>query len=128
MNAALIVRYGDPAKVAREFQTRSVRYTDTFVKATFPRLLLKIAYGFAVGQRGLDGIAKVYVLDAIMGRDNDIGRWLGNDDQQLLSPEPFHAVGIFIVNGDIVCRVRLFPVPAPEYVIVVGRAAALPKR
>jgi hypothetical protein len=123
-----IVHYGDPKKVARELQTRAVRYTDTFEKATFHRLLLKIAYGVAVGQCGLDGIARVYVLDAIMGRTNDIGRWLGNDGQQRLSREPFHAAGTFIVDGEIVCRVRLFPVPAPEYVIVVGRAAAPPKR
>jgi hypothetical protein len=118
-----IVKYGDPAKIAKELRNRKLRYTATFEKATYQRLLLKVAYGVAIGQYGLENIAEVYVLNAIMGQSDDIGRWLGNDGQQLLRPEPFHAVGVSIVNGEIVCRVRLFGVPAPEYIVVVGRAA-----
>lgn len=43
----------------------------------FERLLAKIAYGFSVSHVGLDNLAEVYILPAILGIKDDLGRWLG---------------------------------------------------
>ena len=72
---------------------------------------------------GLDGIEEAYVLPAILGRSNDIGRWLGCDGQaHIINPQYLHGVRMAVVNGEIISRVRLFAqFGAPEYMVVVGR-------
>jgi hypothetical protein len=110
-----------PEDVARELGTKTLRFVDTFRRATFQQLLLKIAYGWAVLSLGLEKISDVYVLPPLFEGTNDIGRWLGCDGQKVL-PNAFHAAAVSLVDGEIICRVRLFSRAAPEYMVVVGRA------
>lgn len=127
VNGHVIAQVAGPPveKVVKKLGVKTLRFIATFERDTYERLLLKIAYGFAVARLGLDGIEEPFVLPAIFGRSNDIGRWLGCDGQKYLNPSFFHSAAISIVNQVILCRVRLFSrFQTPEYLVVVGRAAA----
>ena len=88
----------------------------------FERLLAKIAYGFAVSYVGLDNLAEVYVLPAILGIKDDLGQWLGCADAQLKHGKYFHELELSMVGSEIRVRIRLFGIfPVPEYLVVVGR-------
>jgi hypothetical protein len=126
LRGTVLAHYGgpDPKTLYQRLKVDKVQFRGAFLGNTLQRLFLKVAYGVAVSRLGLDGIEKVYVTDAILGRSNDCGRWMGNDDQVLTEPKAFHVADAAISgNRDIIVRVRLFPPPAPEYVVVVGRAA-----
>ena len=120
---ASTVGYGPkPEDVAKKLGASSFRYTMTFERASFERLLLKVAYGYAIARFGRDQFEELYILGALMGRGNAIGMWLGCDDQTLLSPASFHgAATIAYGSREVAARVRLFPPPAQEYLVVVGR-------
>ena len=112
----------DPNDVAKQYGGK-LHVQGSFDLAAFSRLLLKVAYGFVVGQVGLQAVEEVYVLDTIMGRNRDFGRWLGNDGELILKQGSFHsAASNIIALRDIVVRLRLFGAPAPEYVAIIGRA------
>lgn len=88
----------------------------------FERLLAKIAYGFSVSYVGLDKIAEVFVLPAILGIKDDIGLWLGCTDDQLKRGKYFHEIQISMEGPEIRAHIRLFGTfPVPEYQVVVGR-------
>jgi hypothetical protein len=122
------VGYGPkPQDVAKALGASSFKHSVTFEKDTFQRLLLKIAFGCAVGTHGRDAFSEVYVLDAIMGRADNSGLWLGCDNQTMLSSSTFHGGATVVHNSrEVTVRVRLFPPPAPEYVAAVGRLAPTP--
>jgi len=123
------VGYGPkPEDVAKKLDASSFSYTMEFEKASFERLLLKIAYGCVVARFGLDKFAEIYMLDALMGRRDDIGLWLGCDDKILLSPTTFHGAATIAYGREVAARVRLFPPPAPEYLVVVARLTAASAR
>ena len=73
---------------------------------------------------GLGAIKEGYVLPAILGESNDVGRWVGCDGrEQITGPNYLHGVRTAVVNGDILARVRLFAqFGAPEYLVLVGKA------
>jgi hypothetical protein len=110
-----------PAEIAKRLGVSDFKARVTFKKATFQRLLLKVAYSFTIGSLGAERLRDVYVLDAIMGRADDSGQWLGCDGQTTLPPIGFHMASVDVRGSDALCRVRLFPPPAPEYLVVVGR-------
>ncbi len=89
----------------------------------FQRLIAKVAYTILVADVGLDGIEAAYVLPAIMGQSQDIGRWVGCDEMEYITdPGVLHGVTQAIVNDEVITRVRLFAsYGAPEYVVVIGR-------
>lgn len=122
----LIVQVAGPNldEVVRKLGAKSISFKATFENDTYERLLLKVAYGYAVARLGLGGFEQVYILPALFGQANDIGRWLGCDGQKHLNPAFFHSAGIAIVGGEVLCRVRLFSsFETPEYLVVVGKAA-----
>lgn len=91
----------------------------------FARLLAKIAYGCAVAavKCDLNRFEDVYVLPAILGKSNDIGRWVGGrGNDQLAHENDLHYVKFYVNDGELHIHVRLFAqFGAPEYVVVVGR-------
>lgn len=91
----------------------------------FARMLAKIAYGCAVASVGCDlsRLEDVYVLPAILGRSDDIGRWVGGaSGDQPAAEHDLHDVKFFISDGELRVHVRLFAqFGAPEYVVIVGR-------
>ena len=115
-----------PEEIAKKLGVSSFKGEVTFAGAAFTRFLLKVAYGFTIGSRGPDWLKEIYVLDAILGRADDSGRWIGWDGRTALPPEGFHVASVGLYRGDALCRLRLFPPPAPEYMVVVGRVLDAP--
>lgn len=124
------VQIGGPpiAEVARKLSAQSISITVNFDPVgDFARLLAKIAYGCAVVVAGcnLSRFEEVYVLPAIMGKTDDVGRWVGGMGGDRPPPErDLHHVKYYLDDGDLRIHVRLFAqFNAPEYVIVVGRTS-----
>jgi len=92
----------------------------------FARLLAKIAYGFAVAWLGLSMIEEDYVLPAILGKSDDVGRWVGCvTDNQLAAGKHLHEIKLLVTKGEIIERVRLFArFNALEYLVAVGRVSS----
>ncbi len=90
----------------------------------FARFIAKMAYGYAVERYGLQVFEKVYVLAAILGESNDIGRWVGCSDRREFPVRQCNvSVGFRIIPGDdLVVKVKMFPqFDGAEYVVVVGK-------
>jgi hypothetical protein len=126
INGQVVIQVAGPSAkdVGRQLGAKSIRFTTTFHGHSYPRLIAKVAYGVAVANLGLDIIEEAYVLPAIRGESNDIGRWLGCDGrEQIIDSSYLHGIRMAVVNGDIIARVRLFAqFGAPEYIVLVGKA------
>jgi hypothetical protein len=123
------VQIGGPpiVEVARKLSAQSIAFTAKFEPVgAFARMLAKIAYGCAVMVVGCDlsRLEDVYVLPLILGKSDDIGRWVGGTNDQAVAVSDLHDVKFSIVDGDLVVNVRLFAqFNAPEYIVVVGRTS-----
>jgi hypothetical protein len=122
------VQIGEPniEDIGRRLSAQSVSFTAKFEPVgAFARMLAKIAYGCAVAAVGCDlsRFEDVYVLPAILGKSDDIGRWVGGMGNDQPPPESdLHYVKFYVHDGDLRVHVRLFArFNAPEYVVVVGR-------
>lgn len=94
----------------------------------FARFVAKMAYGYAVERYGLDAFDCVYVLPAILGESDDIGKWVGTSDRREFPIRQCHiSVGFKIIPlDDLVVRIKMFPqFDGAEYVVVVGRVKAI---
>jgi hypothetical protein len=90
----------------------------------FARFIAKMAYGYAVERYGLQAFEKVYVLPAILGESDDIGRWVGCSDRREFPVRQGNvSVGFRIISGDeLVVKIKMFPqFDGAEYVVVVGK-------
>ena len=90
----------------------------------FARFVAKMAYGYAVERYDLDAFGTVYVLPAILGESDDIGRWVGCPDRREFPVRQCSvSVGFKIIpRDDLVARIKMFPqFDGAEYVVVVGR-------
>lgn len=101
---------------------RILRWPDAWA-----RMFAKIAYAYTVKHLGLSAVANAYVIDAILGKSNDIGKWVGCDSQDVFGTkgnEDSHIVSHWIIDSEIHVRIKLFAwMDVPEYIVVVGRAA-----
>lgn len=93
----------------------------------FARMLGKIAYCLAVEKFGLERIGETFVLPAILGKTNDIGKWVGSSSDVIAaSPGISHTTQIQTYkqqnSGDlIIVLIRLFSdIPSPGYIVIVG--------
>ena len=92
--------------------------------ANFPRLLAKIALGFAVARYGNDNFEKKYVIPYILGEKFDgISKWVGTAPDKIINDKEFHSVKVGVTDkGDAFVRIKLFGSwDVPEYLVVVGR-------
>ena len=90
---------------------------------SFAKLVAKMAYGSAVFHFGLGGIQKPFVVPAILGERDDIGRWVGCDGQRIMGTtfNLWHTK-LEVTRGLILARIKLFAkADGTEYVVVVGR-------
>lgn len=90
----------------------------------FARFVAKMAYGYAVERYGLDAFEDVYVLPAILGESDDIGKWVGCSDHREFPVRECHiSFGFKIISGDaLIVKIKMFPqFDGAEYVVVVGR-------
>lgn len=114
-------------EVGKELNADSLTYTVTYrgFKGgfSFARLLAKIAYGLAVARFGVNIIDTAYVLPAILGKSDDVGKWVGTEGESPGITDHLHEARISVENSDIYVRIRLFaclPGACPEYLVVVG--------
>jgi hypothetical protein len=114
-----------PDEIGRRLGAKKLQLKATFVGNTFERLIAKIAYTFVVADVGLDGIESAYVLPAILGEADDMGRWFGCDAMAYITdPRYLHGVAMQVIGREAIVRVRLFVnAPTPEYIVVVGKLA-----
>jgi len=90
------------------------------------RMFAKIAYAFAVAEYGLDRFKpeNVYVLDAILGKKNDVGKWVGCDDGRVFGDEfDDQAAGLWIMDDNevhVIIKLFAWLNSVPEYHVRVG--------
>src|SRR5882724_1125464 len=92
----------------------------------FARFVAKIAYGYAIERYTLEAFDEIFITPAILGKTNDIGRWVGCSDRRGFQVRGDHNIsvgfGIILGNDDVIVKVKMFPqFDGAEYVVVVGR-------
>src|SRR5690606_35654427 len=67
----------DVKEIADKYSIKTFRYSQTCHKMDFEKMIMKIAYCFAVSMFGVDAFNEVYVLPALLDDKDDIGTWFG---------------------------------------------------
>jgi hypothetical protein len=100
--------------------------TTTFHGHDFERMLAKIGLGFSVGHYGIDAFASFYILPTILGECDNSGRWIGMAEDEILTyGDTMYNVNISEVDGEVICRIKLFAMyKVPEYLVVIGKLKA----
>jgi len=83
-----------------------------------------MAYGYAIERYTLDAFEEVYVVSAILGETDDIGRWVGCSDLREFPVRQCNvSVGFKIIPQDeLIVKLKMFPqFDGAEYVVVIGR-------
>lgn len=109
---------------AKEIAIYSLRWPEAWA-----RMFAKIGYALAVSEYGVGRLKKedVYVLNAILGRTNDVGMWVGCVEKPVYGDEYKEQVaGLFLEDGEIHAVIKLFSWlnTVPEYHVVVGKLSA----
>jgi hypothetical protein len=127
------IKFGkDPAELMQMFGAQGISVTESYPYVEFARMMAKIAYALAVADFGLDAFEEAYVVPAILGQVDDVGRWIGSDDHVLDVERQgaLHAFGTMKVDWEgngkkerpIVVKVKLFSDAHPHgYEVIVGR-------
>ena len=101
----------------------------------FARFIAKMGYGYAVAAYGLDlfvdeiGRPSSYVLPALLGERDDIGRWVGCSDRRELPVRQCNvSVAYGVIHGvnpwerELIVKLKMFPLfDGAEYVVVIGK-------
>jgi hypothetical protein len=90
----------------------------------FARFIAKMAYGYAVERYTLNAFEAVYIVPAILGESNDIGRWVGcSDRREFPARDCTVSVGFKIISGkELIVRLKMFAqFDGAEYLVVIGR-------
>lgn len=121
-------------KQSQILQRRSVTYRTSVVLKPheFCRMLAKIAFAYVVGMYGSSKLSECYVLDLILGADEDSNRFVGAALHDLILTAGClingrHRILDFRRNGDIIVFLQLFSTSGngsnnpPIYTVVVGK-------
>lgn len=114
---------------SEKYRAESYSIDEQFNPNDFVRMLAKIAYCSVVARHGPDCFEEAFVLPAILRNGEEASHWVGCDGSTLLkadTPRNLHVVQPQYVVGFggviVLVRLKLFVrLPAPEYVVVVGR-------
>jgi hypothetical protein len=90
----------------------------------FARFIAKMAYGYAVERYELVAFEDVYVLPAMLGESDDIGRWVGCSDRREFPVRQCNvSVGFNIGPQDhLAVKLKMFAqFDGAEYVVVIGK-------
>jgi hypothetical protein len=132
VRGSVTLRFGsDDHRLALRYADSSIKVTIRYKPSDFARMLAKIAYCYSVLQFGLNGIAEPTVVPVILGRDADIGRWVGTDENEAppLGANDLHRIQTDLLGENITAAVRLFASsPSPTYEVIVGRASGETER
>jgi hypothetical protein len=103
--------------------------TRNYPMEVFARFIAKMAFGYAVERYTLNAFEKVYVVPAILGETNDIGRWVGcSDRREFPIRKCIVSVGFKIIPGnELIVKLKMFPqFDGAEYVVVIGKMTSSP--
>lgn len=119
----------DVDEIKKQYEASKVSIQSEMSWKDFARFLAKVGYGFIVAKYGLENIEEAYVLDTILGRTDDVLRYVGCQGLNRQLPNRkvkgiFHNIGVDAQRGEFVFWLRLFDNfnNAPEYIVVVGKA------
>ena len=114
--------------LAREHNAKEIAIYTLKWPVEWARMFAKAAYALAVRDYGLERFKPedVYVLDAILGRRDDVGMWVGCVDQaELVYGDEYddQVVGLWENESEIHAVIKLFAFlnNVPEYQVIVGR-------
>jgi hypothetical protein len=128
VTGAVTIQVGGPPpeELAKIYGAKTFSVTATWHGNCFERMLAKIAYGLGVAHFGLNNLDEVFVIPAILGKKDDIGRWVGcATDIRLEVGKFLHQIDISVVNREIIVRIKLFAIfNVPEYLVVMGRLSS----
>jgi len=114
-----------PDEVAKKYGATEIKITQKFQPVAFARVIAKIAYAWAVAERGLEGVDGVpFPVPAILGRTDDIGNWVGMiSDPVKKVNNVLHRIGLHEdQRGLLIGEVQLFSDSwAPAYGVILGR-------
>jgi len=115
-----------PEDVATKLCATKIQLTQDYEYVTFARMLAKIAYAFAAAEsqlRFIEGSATV--LPAILGKADDIGKWVGTLTQPLQSyGGSLHRILVHKdkEKGLLIGEVQLFSdSQTPSYGVILGK-------
>lgn len=124
---SILIRNGGISlkSLADKNNTNSIGFSWDFKPIAFARMIAKIAYGFAIYKYGKEKFKRIYVLDAILSKDGDLGRVVGCIDR-IITGDKYINLKLGINNGLIISHVRLFEKwGGPTYVAILGRSIEL---
>ncbi len=92
----------------------------------FARFLAKVAYCFAVGSYGIDGIERHFVRQHVRADLPGLAAWVGGVDEEVaFTPNGGHHLSTVVEGGIVRVAMRLFAIAgAPTYTVLVGRVHA----
>ncbi len=113
-----------PETVATRLKIKEFRVNSKYEYVAFARMIAKIGFSFAVGELGIDSFKEVFVIPSILGKIDEIGRWVGIGDSEPSKYENLlHrvSIGIFPETKLLYATVQLFAnSDTPSYLVVVG--------
>jgi hypothetical protein len=115
-----------PEEVLKKHGAEQIRISRDVKPVAFARMLAKIAYAWAVAERQIDAPnADSPVVSAILGKTDDIGRWVGTlDHPSSHTSNALHHLAIHrdASRGMLIAEVRLFAdSQTPSYGIILGK-------
>jgi hypothetical protein len=90
----------------------------------FARFVAKCSLGYAIEQYGIGAFESFYIRSAILGKTDDIGRWVGSSDRRELPVRntPMSVGFKILLNNDALVKIKLFArFDGAEYITVVGK-------
>jgi hypothetical protein len=123
------IRFGDePKLIAHRLNAETLRIVDNLPVFCFARMVIKIAFSYAIGAIGLDRFTSIYVQKAILGRDSHLNQWVGSRQYTFAteSKGAFHCCSVDLVNTRVgpvlVARVKMFARSgSTAYEVVIGQ-------
>ena len=115
-----------PDETLKRLGADEIRLPQDLKPVAFARMLAKIAYAWAAAEGQLDAInGESPVVPAILGKTDDIGRWVGTLDRPSSNAvSALHELAIHrdASNEMLIAEVRLFAdSQTPSYGIILGR-------
>ncbi len=112
-----------PEETARRLGASRIKITQDYRPVEFAKMIAKIAYAYSVGELGFVSPENVYVVPAIRGEIDDIGRWVGVTNRDVQPPGgPLHYLRLLEdrQRGLLLGEVCLFAdSQTPGFVIVI---------
>ena len=118
-----------PEEAAKKLGATTIKLSQTSEPAAFARMIAKIGYAWAVAEGKLGALkGQPFVVPAILGKTDDIGRWVGT-----LTDAPEKHEGLlhyFALHEDreknlLIAEVHLFSdSETPRYGVVLGELAS----